>query len=59
MGSAWNVVSDHWPTAYVFLALIAIAVSFLSVADMSADTRWLLLVVFSTLALIPDTGGRL
>ena len=53
------MVSDHWPTAYVFLALIAIAVSFLYVVDMSTDTRWLLLVVFSTLALIPDTGGRL
>ena len=47
-------VSPYSPTTYVFLALVALASCFISDPDLSHRLTWLLLVLFTVLALGPD-----
>lgn len=53
LGDIRNLLSPYSPLTYVFLALIAISICFMYFPDMSPETSWLLLVLFSVLALSP------
>ncbi len=46
------------PLTFVFLALAALAASLVYTQDMSQGLTWLLLVLFTVLALCPDREGE-
>jgi hypothetical protein len=55
MGANQNRAAHFLSIAVGFLALLAIAICFISIRDMSAKTSWLLGVGFAVLALGPDS----
>ena len=48
------LLSPCSPYAFVFFALLAIAVCFMTIPDIDANVSWFLLVLFTMLASTPD-----
>lgn len=53
LGDLWQFLCPYSPLTYVFLALLAISIYFIFVPDVSSELSWLLLLLFSVLALSP------
>ena len=49
-----TLLSPYSPVTYVFLALMTISIFIISMPDISDESTWLMLVLFTVLALIPD-----
>ena len=53
LGDLQRLLCPFSAITYVFLALLAISIYFILVPDMSPESSWLFLVLFSVLALSP------